>query len=78
MVFAINPPPDSSPNSFAAFQARAQGVATSSAATGYVTPPPPTGATVTVTVTAPSSTYVTTYYSYAGTPRKSMQYFFEI
>ena len=74
MVFAVNPPPEGSANSFSAFQALAlaSGSATATAAsgTGYTTPPPPTVVTITATITLGSTTYTTTYGSYEGTPRK--------
>ncbi|KAG6852541.1 hypothetical protein C0991_011057 [Blastosporella zonata] len=79
MVFAINPPADPSPKSFAAFQALAisiNGTASNTSTTAtstsvaYVTPPAPQWETATATVTVASSVWTTTYSSYAGTPRE--------
>ncbi|KAJ3756058.1 Cupredoxin [Lentinula raphanica] len=70
MVFAINPPDASSNHSFAAFQALAielNGTQTS-ALSSVSTPPPQSWATATATVSDASSTWVSTYTSYSGTP----------
>ncbi|KAF8655502.1 hypothetical protein AX16_003032 [Volvariella volvacea WC 439] len=79
MVFAINPGPDGSSNSFAEFQARAialNGTAASSAPSAtstdtYVTPPPPHWETATATITHGESVWTTIYTSYDGTPPPS-------
>jgi len=82
MVFAVNPPQNDPTHSFQAFQALAiqlNGTATSSSASSsssstaastssFVTPPAPTWATATATIVEPSTTIVTTYSSYDGTP----------
>ncbi|KAJ4471463.1 Cupredoxin [Lentinula aciculospora] len=70
MVFAINPPDASSNHSFAAFQALAielNGTQTS-ALSSISTPAPQSWATATATVSDDSSTWVSTYTSYSGTP----------
>jgi hypothetical protein len=75
MVFAVNPPPEGSANSFSAFQALAiQTNGTNSSTTAgssYVTPPPPSWETATATVALSSSTWTTVYTSYDGTPREA-------
>ncbi|KAJ7578628.1 hypothetical protein C8J56DRAFT_353071 [Mycena floridula] len=72
MVFAINPPADGSPNSFAAFKAKAMGV---SAPTSETATTPTTTMTeiaseswalATATVTSGASTWLSTYTSYIG------------
>ncbi|KAG6816370.1 hypothetical protein H0H87_006643 [Tephrocybe sp. NHM501043] len=77
MVFAVNPPADPSPRSFAAFQALAvsiNGTASASTATAastvteIVIPPAPHWQTATATVTLANSRWTTTYSSYDGTP----------
>jgi len=64
MVFAINPP--TTGNTFSNFLALA--IAQNGTGSSAVTVPPPVYATATATVTWESSTYTTTYTSYAGTP----------
>lgn len=72
MVFAINPPsPETSNNTFAAFQLRAieiNGTTSGTPAISVSTPPAQTWATATATVSDATSTWVSTYTSYAGTP----------
>ncbi|KAJ3908083.1 Cupredoxin [Lentinula edodes] len=69
MVFAVNPPDASSNHSFAAFQALAIELnGTQTSALSVSTPPPQSWATATATVSDASSTWVSTYTSYSGTP----------
>ncbi|KAJ3991427.1 hypothetical protein F5050DRAFT_1794247 [Lentinula boryana] len=69
MVFAINPPDASSNQSFAAFQALAIELnGTQTSALSISTPPAQSWATATATVSDASSTWVSTYTSYSGTP----------
>ncbi|KAG6917641.1 hypothetical protein DXG01_001748 [Tephrocybe rancida] len=75
MVFAVNPPAEPSPKSFAAFQAlaisingTASATTATAASTAYVTPPAPQWQTATATVTVANSVWTTTYSSYDGTP----------
>ncbi|KAF5393530.1 hypothetical protein D9757_000570 [Collybiopsis confluens] len=70
MVFAVNPPDVSSNKSFAAFQALAiqlNGTQTSDLPP-ISTPPAQSWSTATATVSDASSTWVSTYTSYIGTP----------
>ncbi|KIK52491.1 hypothetical protein GYMLUDRAFT_251194 [Collybiopsis luxurians FD-317 M1] len=70
MVFAINPPDATSNHSFAAFQALAielNGTQTSELP-AVSTPPAQSWSIATATVTSDSSTWVSTYTSYIGTP----------
>ncbi|KAK7034074.1 hypothetical protein VNI00_012505 [Paramarasmius palmivorus] len=72
MVFAINPPPEHDPHSFAAFKALAMGsgsTPSSTAVDNWSTPPPQTWHTATATVSHEGSTWLTTYTSYEGTPQ---------
>jgi len=70
MVFAINPPDASSNTSFAAFQALAIELngTQASALPPVTTVPPQSWAVATATVSDASSTWVSTYTSYVGTP----------
>ncbi|KAG7444607.1 uncharacterized protein BT62DRAFT_216235 [Guyanagaster necrorhizus] len=75
MVFAVNPGAEGSSNSFSAFRALAistNGTASSSAATvattNYTPPPAQSWTTATATVTHGTTSWLTTYTSYDGTP----------
>ncbi|THV05892.1 hypothetical protein K435DRAFT_960923 [Dendrothele bispora CBS 962.96] len=75
MVFAINPPDAYSDHSFAAFQAKAvaiNGTGTTSDSVSVPvlsTPPAMSWTSATATVTSGTSSWVTTYTSYDGTPQ---------
>jgi hypothetical protein len=81
MVFAINPPPEHDPHSFAAFKALAMGnvsTPSSTADDNWSTPPPQTWHTATATVSHEDSTWLTTYTSYEGTAGEFLYHFHRV